>query len=237
MKRNNYLIDEYPLFVLPSLAAKVGLNEAIIMQQLHYWIGKSSHKIEGRKWVYNTYDAWQKQFPFWSVSTIRRVFLKLEEVGYIKTANYNKLKIDKTKWYSIDYEKFDYSNNNIEQAKSQLFIPERPLPLLPTLACVAGLQEAIILQELHYHQTSGDNTIFREGTVWCKTSYAQLHNTITYITKRQLKRIITSLVKQNVIIKEQFDKKRGDQTNYYSISYQKLHDMLQEQRQGMSHHS
>jgi len=32
------LIDEYPLQVLPSLAVIYGLNEAIILQQVHYWI-------------------------------------------------------------------------------------------------------------------------------------------------------------------------------------------------------
>ena len=32
------LIDEYPLVVQPSLAALVGINEAIILQQIHYWL-------------------------------------------------------------------------------------------------------------------------------------------------------------------------------------------------------
>ena len=32
------LIDEPPLQVLPSLALKIGLNEAIILQQVHYWL-------------------------------------------------------------------------------------------------------------------------------------------------------------------------------------------------------
>jgi hypothetical protein len=30
------LIDEYPLVVLPSLAVDYGLNEAIVIQQIHY---------------------------------------------------------------------------------------------------------------------------------------------------------------------------------------------------------
>ena len=60
------LIHESPLQVLPSLAVKIGLNEAIILQQLHYWLNPDHNKNirEGSHWVYNSYEQWQKQFPF-----------------------------------------------------------------------------------------------------------------------------------------------------------------------------
>ena len=32
------LINEPPLIVLPSLAKEIGLNEAIIVQQIQYWL-------------------------------------------------------------------------------------------------------------------------------------------------------------------------------------------------------
>ncbi|WP_199426942.1 DnaD domain-containing protein [Thermaerobacillus caldiproteolyticus] len=99
------LLDEEPLVILPSLAANVGLNESIILQQLHYWLERSTNVHEGHKWVYNTYEEWQEQFPFWSESTIRRIITKLEKQGLIITGNFNRSKIDKTKWYRIDYEK------------------------------------------------------------------------------------------------------------------------------------
>lgn len=102
---NKLLLDDRPLIVLPALAKVVGLNEAIVLQQLHYWLQESNHYIDGRRWIYNTYEDWEKQFPFWSNKTIRRTITKLENDGLIITGNYNKLKIDKTKWYSIDYQK------------------------------------------------------------------------------------------------------------------------------------
>ncbi len=34
------LLNEQPLVVLPELACKIGLNEAIILQQLNYWLHK-----------------------------------------------------------------------------------------------------------------------------------------------------------------------------------------------------
>lgn len=97
------LLDESPILVLPSLATNIGLSEAIFIQQLHYWLKDSNNVKEGFKWVYNTYDDWQEQFPWWSVSTIRRIITKLEKSNLIIIGNFNKMKIDKTKWYRINY--------------------------------------------------------------------------------------------------------------------------------------
>ena len=105
------LLDEYPLLVLPELAVKIGLNEAIILQQIHYWVtqnkAKNNNFKDGYHWVYNTYDQWHENFPFWSVITIKRIFKKLETNQLIITGNFNKLKIDQTKWYRINYKKLD----------------------------------------------------------------------------------------------------------------------------------
>ncbi|NNU91844.1 DnaD domain protein [Geobacillus sp. NFOSA3] len=99
------LLDEEPLVILPSLAAAIGLNESIVLQQLHYWLERSTNVHEGHTWVYNTYEEWKEQFPFWSESTIRRIITKLEKQELIITGNFNRSKIDKTKWYRINYEK------------------------------------------------------------------------------------------------------------------------------------
>lgn len=104
MTKKNLLIDEYPLLVLPSLATAIGLNEAIALQQLHYWLGnpKGGVEIDGERWTYNTYEEWQEDnFPFWSVRTVQRVFLNLEELGLIiskQEASY-----DRKKYYRVHY--------------------------------------------------------------------------------------------------------------------------------------
>ena len=38
------LIHDKPIMILPSLAQKIGLNEAIILQQIHYWLVSSQHE-------------------------------------------------------------------------------------------------------------------------------------------------------------------------------------------------
>lgn len=116
-KISSLLIDEYPLLVLPSLAEEIGLNEAIVLQQIHFWLSKKKNFIDGRYWVFNSYEDWSKQFPFWSVSTIRRIFGKLEDHGLVISGNYNKMGADRTKWYSIDYEKISEFSRSSVQSK------------------------------------------------------------------------------------------------------------------------
>lgn len=104
---NNLLIDDYPILVLPKLATEIGLNEAIILQQMHYWINKSNHIHDNKRWIYNSYKEWEQHFPFWSNATIRRTISSLEKQELVLVGNYNKAGFDKTKWYSINYSKLE----------------------------------------------------------------------------------------------------------------------------------
>ncbi|ECC3465985.1 replication protein RepO [Salmonella enterica subsp. enterica] len=100
---SNLLINESPLQVLPTLACAIGLNEAVIVQQMHYWMKDSQHFYDGRRWIYNSVASWQKQFPFWSEATIKRALGSLESQGVIVSGNYNRDPRDRSKWYSINY--------------------------------------------------------------------------------------------------------------------------------------
>lgn len=101
------LIYERPLQVLPLLAATIGLNEAVVLQQLHYWLRKSKNEAEGKRWVYNTYQQWQGQFPFWSIPTIQRIFSSLEKQGIVVARKMAAKSWNQRKWYSIDYDVLD----------------------------------------------------------------------------------------------------------------------------------
>jgi len=105
------LRDSLPLVIDPQFAATVGLNEAIVIQQLHYWLKINSRDNRnnhgGYYWTYNSYADWQKQFPFWSEHTVRRIFQDLENKDYIICGNFNTLAIDRTKWYRLNYDKLD----------------------------------------------------------------------------------------------------------------------------------
>jgi len=74
------------------------------LQQIHYWLLRSNNEKDGQKWVYKTYDEWHQEFPFWSPSIIRRIITGLEKNGLVVSGVFNQFGINRTKWYSINYE-------------------------------------------------------------------------------------------------------------------------------------
>jgi|GEM_PF-2814568 hypothetical protein len=124
-EKSHLLIDEPPLQVQPSLAVKVGYNEATVLQQVHYWIRhyrvtEEKRPVEKRFhyrpdsdqkyhwWVYNSIADWQDtNFPFWSEATIRRAFKELIKKGLVISEQLSEDKHDRTNWYTIDYEKLN----------------------------------------------------------------------------------------------------------------------------------
>lgn len=74
------LIAEPPLLVLRSLAVELGLNEAIVLQQV-YWLGGRSD--DG--WVGISIGAWHtRHFPFWAPRTIERILASLVTTGNLE---------------------------------------------------------------------------------------------------------------------------------------------------------
>jgi len=114
---NKYLINESPLQFSPTLAACLGVNEAIFLQQLNYWLMNPKVKgvmIDGNKWIFNSYQQWQQEnFPFWSIPTIQRMVLRLEKAGILITKHLNTF--DRRKLYRIDFEAL---NNEIEECNA-----------------------------------------------------------------------------------------------------------------------
>jgi len=94
---NKLLLNEHPLIILPSLASAIGLNEAIFLQQLYYWLQKSSTLFDNKTWVYKTLKEWEKEFPFWSNSTIKRTIGSLKKRGVLLVK-----KVSSNTFYSIE---------------------------------------------------------------------------------------------------------------------------------------
>ncbi|MDC9614919.1 conserved phage C-terminal domain-containing protein [Xenorhabdus khoisanae] len=100
------LLKNRPLVVIPELAMRLGLNEAIILQQIQYWLTETSSGVEvnGRRWIYNTVEKWQEQFPFLSGSTIKRALGNLKKLGVLQIEQINKSSHDRTNYYAINYD-------------------------------------------------------------------------------------------------------------------------------------
>ena len=130
-----YLFDEQPIVANKTLAREIGLNEALILQQINYWIEinkKSGNNFyDGRYWTYNSIRAWQeKDFDYMSFDTVKRTFAKLEKAGFLLVGNYNKDPRDKTKWYTINTEKLEelYAEIENKKKKEELQALEKAMP-------------------------------------------------------------------------------------------------------------
>lgn len=110
------LINESPLQVQPSLAMAIGLNEAIFLQQLHYWVGTSRYMRGGKKWVYNTYSDWLFQLKYMSLPTLKRTIKSLKEQKLVHVERFEKLRSNQVNFYSIDYETLAIISENLDQA-------------------------------------------------------------------------------------------------------------------------
>lgn len=93
------------LLVNRRLAALIGLNEAIVLQQIHYWVKKKGGGVEhqGCRWVFNTLERWQEQFPFWSQDTVKRALAALKAKGLIRVEKLAQVGRDRTNYYTVDY--------------------------------------------------------------------------------------------------------------------------------------
>lgn len=92
----------------PAIAAKVGLNAAVIYQNILFWTEKNlvngRNVKDGKVWTYNSIKAWGELFPYFSPDQIRRALAKLVEAGLIFEGNYNQSAYDRTKWYGVKTE-------------------------------------------------------------------------------------------------------------------------------------
>lgn len=99
------LLKVKPLVVSPELASRIGLNEAIVLQQICYWLEDTTSGVEydGKRWVYNTIDEWTNQFPFWSSDTVKRALTSLKKRDLIFVEQLKKTQHDRTNYYAINH--------------------------------------------------------------------------------------------------------------------------------------
>lgn len=88
-----------------SIATKYGINVAIFLSNLSFWIQKNmankKHFHEGRYWTYNSVDAYSILFPYLTKKQIRTTIDKCAELGLILKDNFNDNHYDRTIWYSL----------------------------------------------------------------------------------------------------------------------------------------
>lgn len=193
--KNIRILDSRPLVLSAELATEIGLNEAIFLQQLNFWLKKTKN---GKKYVYKTYEEWKKELPFWSISTIKRTVAKLKKMGLIKTQ-----KITQSNLYFLNNDKFDnYKKYMIEEKYTNtLLIKNRPLLIFPELATEIGLDEAIFLQQLYYWITITKGEDEKRKYIHKKTK--EWKKEFPYIHGNTINNVVTKLSNMELITVEQ----------------------------------
>jgi len=90
-----------------DLAEEVGIGESMVVCQLHYWSSKPKigMVVDGVKYIKNSYEQWiaEENFPCFSLSTIKRIFKKLINMGIVLVNKFKKSSWDHTNYFALNY--------------------------------------------------------------------------------------------------------------------------------------
>lgn len=123
--KSRLLMKEQPLVVDKELAKLIGLNEAIVLQQIEYWTNikeisdvrknktRNENFVDGYYWTYNSVEDWTKEFPFWSNDTVKRTLKKLRDKNLVVVDNFNLKGYDRTLWYRVNHQELIELENTI----------------------------------------------------------------------------------------------------------------------------
>lgn len=125
-----------------DVAKEVGINAAIVFQNLAFWIGHNEEKNlnfhDGKYWTFNSVETMKANIPYMTANQIRLSLQKLKDAEYIITGNYNRMKYDKTLWYSmgergiafVEKEKSVCEKTQMENAKTKPGVVnfQKPIP-------------------------------------------------------------------------------------------------------------
>jgi len=86
-------------------AVKYGVDEAIILSNIRYWVFTNQAKNHnfklGKYWTYNSAEALTRLYPFWTRRKIARLLQRLEASGAIISSKDTEGG-DQTKWYTTN---------------------------------------------------------------------------------------------------------------------------------------
>lgn len=89
------------------IAKTIGLEAAVIFEYICIYVdyAKKSKSIgkyhDGKYWTYASRQDISQKIPYISESKIYRALSDLIKAGYIIKSNYNKIKYDRTLWYTV----------------------------------------------------------------------------------------------------------------------------------------
>lgn len=117
------------------LAEKYGIEEAIIIEHIYWWLHKNECEEEmikeGRVWCYFTADGMSKYIPYMNSQKVRRTLVSLEKKGLVLVGCFNKVPTNHTLWYSFtddffkEMENRNYDVSDFSKMKNRNFKNEK----------------------------------------------------------------------------------------------------------------
>jgi hypothetical protein len=97
--------DPQTAVINKELAKEIGLTQSVILMHLAHLISISENERDGKYWTYQSLSNLRDEyFPYWSKPTIGRAITDLVERDLLIVSNYNRSKIDRTPWYTLNLE-------------------------------------------------------------------------------------------------------------------------------------
>ncbi|WGY45245.1 hypothetical protein [Vibrio sp. ABG19] len=97
-------------------AVNYGVEQAIILNTIRYWLRKNyadkRNIKDGYVWTYNTAKNLNAIFPYWSEHKCGRLMRKMAEDGLIIVGNHNTNRWNQERWYTLPDFKIDAVDNS-----------------------------------------------------------------------------------------------------------------------------
>jgi hypothetical protein len=132
------LLDEPPVLVQPSLVRRLGLLEAAIVQQLHYWSARATRSHDGHAYVYKTYQDWSAEIGV-SAKQARGALDRLRKDGVAVAIQNPTDPRDRTLWWRIDHAVLESGGPSAPTGRSPS--DEEGVPSAPAGSSNAGASE------------------------------------------------------------------------------------------------
>lgn len=157
----------------------------ILYSNIRFWClhnedqQEETHFHKGIWWTYNTGEGFAKSFPFWKIRKIYRMLDILEKDGFIRKDCFNKIKLDRTSWYSIieKDEEAIVKNDNCQLSNmtiatthndntipdSKLQIDKQQIDTIVSRNAVPNINDDLILEDSLVKEDKHDYSSLSEG--------------------------------------------------------------------------
>ena len=100
------------------------IQKAILLKEIYGWClinNSKKHNIKfGLPWTYMSSTGFALKFPYMKAKSINRWIRELEKEGWIYSAVLNKKAYDRTKWFTINFDRYDIAVLKKEHSIAQI---------------------------------------------------------------------------------------------------------------------